>query len=142
MRISEYENPGKNEILVEFGADKYFVKQGKTLKAPKAPVEKPEMIFLGWTSDKKTVYASGAETPVPKENTVYFPVWQRKDPFVFMKNISYDVLGTSENKDFTTNETSSYTVIIIISAIVVVLVASAGTAFIVTRKIKRKNKNA
>ncbi|MBQ5602341.1 MAG: CotH kinase family protein [Clostridia bacterium] len=142
MRISEYENPDKNEFVVEFGADKYFIEQGKTLKAPKAPVEKPEMIFLGWTSDKKTVYASGEQIPMPTENTVYFPVWQRKDPFVFMKNISYDVLGTSENKDFTANETNSYTVIIIISALVVLLVATTGTAFIVIRKIKRKNKNA
>ena len=142
MRISEYENPDKNEFVVEFGADKYFVRQGKTLKAPNAPVEKPEMIFLGWTSDKKTVYASGAEIPVPKENTVYFPVWQRKDPFVFMKNISYDISDNSPAKDFSTDEVSTYTVIIIISAIVVVLVAAAGTTFIVIRKIKRKNKNA
>jgi hypothetical protein len=100
------------------------------------------MIFIGWTSDKKTVYTSGEKIPVPTENTVYFPVWQRKDPFVFMKNISYDVLDRSENKDFTVSEEGSYTVIIIISALAVVLVASAGTAFIVIRKIKRKNKNA
>jgi hypothetical protein len=141
MRISEYENPDKNEFVVEFGADKYFVRQGKTLKAPNAPVEKPEMIFLGWTSDKKTVYASGEKIPAPTENTVYFPVWQRKDPFVFMKNISYDISDNSPAKDFSTDEVSTYTVIIIVSALTVALVAT-GTTFIVIRKIKRKNKNA
>ena len=141
MRISEYENPDKDEILVEFGSEKYFVSGKETISAPQAPAEKAEMVFLGWTSDKKTLYAAGEEIPVPKENTVYFPVWQRKDPFVFMKNISYDVINTSENKDFTTDETKSYTAVIIISSVAVVLVA-AGTAFIVIRKIKRKNKNA
>ncbi len=139
MRISEYENPAKNELLVEFGGNKYFVSNGKTLKAPKAPVEKKEMIFLGWTSDKKTVYAPGEKIPVPTENTVYFPVWQRKDPFVFMKSISYDTIDSSVQKDFSTNKINVFTVVIIISASAVALAAAAGVTVAV---IKKKNKKS
>ena len=147
MRISEYENPTPDQVLVIFGADNYYINYGETTKAPEAPVEKSEMVFLGWTSDKKTVYAPGEEIPAPRRNVIYHPVWQRKDPFVFMESISYDLnkapagdIPVFEDTGDNGNDNSN-TVYIVISVIaVIVIVAGAVTAVIIKKSRKTGKK--
>lgn len=117
------------------------------MKAPEAPVEKSEMVFLGWTSDKKTVYAPGEDIPAPRRNVIYHPVWQRKDPFVFMKSISYDLnkapagdvpVFDDTGDDGNDNNNTVYVVISVIA--VIVIIAGAVTAVIIKKSRKTGEK--
>ncbi len=143
MRVSEYANADGNHALVQFGNNKCYVEYGKTLKAPEAPVEKSEMTFLGWTSDRKTVYAPGEEIPAPRKNIAYHPVWQRKDPFVFMKSISYDLPETSVNNTpigGDQNENNDNTIYIIISVIATIVIIGGAAAAVVLKKSHKPSK--
>ncbi|MBE6607347.1 MAG: hypothetical protein E7633_02155 [Ruminococcaceae bacterium] len=142
MRVSKYANADGEHALVQLGNNKYYVRYGETLKAPEAPVEKSEMIFLGWTSDYKTVYAPGEEIPAPRKNIAYHPVWQRKDPFVFMKSISYDLPEGSVNDApiYGNTPDNNYTVYIVISAIVIIVAALSASAAVIIKKTKNSKK--
>lgn len=73
IRVSDTNNPTKDECVVEFGDMKFVVAKGSVITVPDYPYDREGFVQCGWTDDdvSKTLYKPGDTITVNKSMSFY-----------------------------------------------------------------------
>jgi len=87
VRVSADRNPEEGEIIVKFGEERMYVKEGKSITVPEYDRTSDEMTALGWTDGKGKTYFPGEKIELD-ENSEFYIKWKRNETFAYPSTIN------------------------------------------------------